>query len=203
MRSENLEENPKIKSIIETIEMVVKKINNQILFTKDYQEIGVNAPTWQTVSELLTRCWQEYCSKARLEPKNASLLGIRLKNNTNGVKIYADPLLERAIHNLIDNTIRHAKKLNGQQVDLIKLDYRVTENNDLIISYQDNGAGIRPENKERIFEYGVGKNTGLGLFLIKEILEITDIKIQETGEYGKGACFEIIVPPDKYRFEGH
>ncbi len=189
--------------MIETIEVVVKKINNQILFTKDYQEIGVNAPTWQTVSELLTKCWEEYYSKARLEPKNDSLLGIRLKNNTNGVQIYADPLLERAIHNLIDNTIRHAKKLNGQQVDLIKLDYRVMENNDLIISYQDNGAGIRPEYKEKIFDYGVGKNTGLGLFLIKEILEITDIKIQETGEYGEGACFEIIVPQGKYRFEGH
>lgn len=201
LRSEDLEKDSKIKSIISMFESTIEIINKQIRFTKNYQEIGVNAPTWQSVSEITKKCWEE-----NRKTLNSSLLAIELKNKTNGVQIYADPLLEKAINNLIDNTLRHAKKENGQKIDLISLDYRI-DNNNLIISYQDNGVGIKPEDKEEIFKYGVGKgvgrNTGLGLFLIKEILEITDIEIKEAGEYGKGACFEIIVPQGKYRFGGH
>jgi len=49
--------------------------------------------------------------------------------------------------------------------------------------------------KERIFRHGFGRHTGFGLFLVQEILAITGISIRETGEEGKGACFEITVPP--------
>ena len=52
--------------------------------------------------------------------------------------------------------------------------------------------------KERIFLKGVGKNTGYGLFLAREILGITEISIRETGTSGKGARFEILVPPGRY-----
>lgn len=45
-----------------------------------------------------------------------------------------------------------------------------------------------------IFESGFEKNTGLGLFLSGEILYICGLEIKETGEYGKGARFEVHVP---------
>ena len=48
--------------------------------------------------------------------------------------------------------------------------------------------------KEKIFDRGFGKNTGLGLTLSREILGITGITIKETGEHGIGARFEITVP---------
>jgi signal transduction histidine kinase len=69
----------------------------------------------------------------------------------------------------------------------------------LTILYEDNGVGITPEFKEKIFIRGFGKHTGLGLFLIREILSITGITIAETGEYGKGVRFAIRVPNDRYR----
>ncbi len=56
-----------------------------------------------------------------------------------------------------------------------------------------------PEDKERIFEWGFGKNTGLGLALSREILGITGITIHESGSPGKGAMFEITVPPGSFR----
>jgi signal transduction histidine kinase len=59
--------------------------------------------------------------------------------------------------------------------------------------------GIPVDEKEQIFERGSGKNTGMGLFLAREILTITGITIQETGEPGKGARFEMTVPKDAYR----
>jgi signal transduction histidine kinase len=63
-----------------------------------------------------------------------------------------------------------------------------------IIVCEDDGEGIPVEEKEKVFERGFGKNTGLGLFLSRENLDITGITIKETGEPGKGARFEIAVP---------
>jgi hypothetical protein len=45
----------------------------------------------------------------------------------------------------------------------------------------------------------VGKNTGYGLFLTVEILQITGLSITETGTPGTGARFEIMVPQGAYR----
>jgi signal transduction histidine kinase len=70
------------------------------------------------------------------------------------------------------------------------------------IIWEDNGKGIPAEEKERIFERGYGKNTGLGLFLVREILGITDITIAEAGTEGRGARFEMTVPHGAYH-AGH
>ena len=69
----------------------------------------------------------------------------------------------------------------------------------LIVLWEDDGAGIPVEEKERIFGQGYGKNTGLGLFLAREILSLTGIAITETGEPGRGARFEMKVPKGNYR----
>jgi signal transduction histidine kinase len=66
--------------------------------------------------------------------------------------------------------------------------------------YEDDGIGVQETDKDRIFEKGFGKNTGLGLFLSREILSITGLAMRETGISGKGARFEILVPNGKYRF---
>ena len=47
----------------------------------------------------------------------------------------------------------------------------------LLITVEDNGVGISAEDKKRLFERGFGHNTGLGLFLSREILAITGITI--------------------------
>ena len=56
--------------------------------------------------------------------------------------------------------------------------------------------------KEKIFERGLGKNTGTGMALSREIHDITGITIRETGEPGKGARFEMVVPKGAWRKAG-
>ncbi|MEI6842245.1 MAG: ATP-binding protein, partial [Methanomicrobiales archaeon] len=68
---------------------------------------------------------------------------------------------------------------------------------------KDDGDGVIAEEKEKIFERGFGKNTGLGLALSREILSITGITIRETGEPGKGARFEMVVPEGMWRLTGN
>ena len=47
-------------------------------------------------------------------------------------------------------------------------------NGNEIIVCEDDGGGIPLENKEKIFDRGFGKNTGLGLFLAREILSLPE-----------------------------
>ena len=61
----------------------------------------------------------------------------------------------------------------------------------MFIPLKDKGVGILPDEIEEIFEGG--KDTGLGLFLAREILIITDITIKETGEPGNGVWFKIFL----------
>ena len=58
---------------------------------------------------------------------------------------------------------------------------------------------IRDREKEKIFERGFGKNTGLGLALSREILSLSDITITENGDPSEGARFEIMVPKGMWR----
>lgn len=59
---------------------------------------------------------------------------------------------------------------------------------------------IPGEEKEAIFRWGVGKNTGQGLFLAREILAITGIELHETGTPGAGARFDMHLSDEAIRF---
>ncbi|GEM_PF-2698103 len=72
--------------------------------------------------------------------------------------------------------------------------YIKNRNGDHVAPCEDNGNGIFVEGKVKSFERGFGWNTGLALAISREILSITDKRINETGEFGKGARFEIGVP---------
>jgi signal transduction histidine kinase len=69
-----------------------------------------------------------------------------------------------------------------------------------VVRWEDDGVGVPDAEKKRIFERGFGKNTGLGLFLAREILDLTGISIRETGTFGSGARFEMIVPFGSFRY---
>jgi signal transduction histidine kinase len=119
---------------------------------------------------------------------------VQIQITFQNIEIYADPLLSKVFYNLLENSIRH-----GHHTSLVQ--FLVRENDEtLTIICQDNGGGIDPETKKHLFKRGYGKNTGYGLFLIREILAITGILIEETGEFGIGARFEIKVPKGAYRF---
>ncbi|MFA5294974.1 MAG: hypothetical protein WC382_05620 [Methanoregulaceae archaeon] len=63
--------------------------------------------------------------------------------------------------------------------------------------YEDDGVGVSMEDKTHIFKKGIGKHSGLGLFLRLEILAITGLTSRETGEPGRGPV-RIAVPKGAY-----
>ena len=174
---------PILLGYIQKEEQAADAILWQIEFTRDYQEIGTQAPKWQSLFNIIHSAIQKL-----------KLLKIDFKVNVGSVGIFADPLMEKVFYNVMENSLRH-----GDHVTHI--DYSVRETGDgLIITYCDDGVGITAENKKNLFQKGFGKHTGLGLFLSQEILSITGITITENGEPGKGVRFEILVPKGAFRF---
>ena len=149
-----------------------------IRFTREYEAIGAKAPVWQDCRTL-----------ADAAAKEVSPGKVVIKNNLPaGAEVFADSLIIKVFYNLTDNAVRY-----GEKITTIRFSAE-EHNGEHILVCEDDGVGIPAEEKEKIFNRGFGKNTGMGLFLSREILSITGISITETGEPGMGARFEISVP---------
>ncbi|PKL58113.1 MAG: hypothetical protein CVV34_04035, partial [Methanomicrobiales archaeon HGW-Methanomicrobiales-5] len=144
------------KKYLVKCEQVIDRILAQIFFARDYQTIGVESPQWQNISATIV--------KARLPQKISS---VTIDDRCSEIEIYADRLFEKVIYNLLDNAVRYA----GPQ-PAIRF-FLEEEPDRLVLVCEDNGPGVPQENKEKIFLRGFGKNSGLGLFLIRDILAMT------------------------------
>jgi signal transduction histidine kinase len=113
---------------------------------------------------------------------------IEVLNECKDLSVLADSLLGTLFYNLIDNTIRHGEKVNRIRI------HHKTSKDSLKLIYEDDGIGIPEDEKELIFKEGYGKNTGLGLYMIKKMCNVYGWTIQETGTLGKGAQFTMTVP---------
>ncbi|MDD1715409.1 MAG: ATP-binding protein, partial [Methanolinea sp.] len=162
---------------------LVGKIDSYLRFSREYQEIGSQQPIWQPLSEMISQAVNDV-------PHEDIWITVRIAP----VEVYSDPLAVKVFYNLLDNAVRHGGHLRKIGVSTEK-----QANGDLVVIFEDDGVGVGFEEKERIFGYGVGKNTGFGLTISREVLALTGSTIIETGIPGKGARFEVRFPPKAWR----
>jgi len=162
---------------------IIAKIQEQIEFTREYQDLGTKAAQWQDLHSVIARAAGQ-----------AGAGNMKVHNNVPAVEVFADPMLEKVFSNLISNALRYGKTITSITFtgDILDEVFRVV--------CEDDGAGIATEDKPRLFTRGFGKHTGFGLFLSREILSITGFTIAETSEPGHGARFEIRIPTGAWRF---
>ncbi len=161
---------PALVDYIIRIRNASARISNMIQFTKTYESIGVHSPAWQDCRTLVDAAAKEVP------------LGKIVVNNDlpASAEVFADPLIFKVFYNLMDNAVRYGGKTTT-------IRFMVQESGeDYILICEDDGVGVPVDEKETIFERAFGKNTGLGLFLSREILSITGITITENGDAGKG-----------------
>jgi PAS domain S-box-containing protein len=183
---QNKSSDPALEKYITRVMEAGNRIAEMIEFTREYDMIGVSSPVWQDCRTLVD-----------LAAKEAPLGQVLVKNDIPaGTIVYVDPLIAKVFYNLMDNAVRYGGKITTIQ-------FSVQESGDhRVILCKDDGEGVPADEKERIFDRGFGKNTGLGLALSREILDITGITIRETGEPGIGAQFEMTVPEGMWRVTG-
>ncbi|MDO9035382.1 MAG: PAS domain S-box protein [Methanoregula sp.] len=162
---------------------IIRTVTESLKFVNNYQNLGLKPPAWQNVEQSFL-----------FGISHLDLSRLSRKLDIEGLEIYADPLLENVFFTLAENVVLH-----GETATEISLWYHETPKG-LMLVFEDNGIGIPDDLKEKIFDRRYEEKRGMGLFLAREILSITGILMKETGEYEKGAKFEMLVPKSSYRF---
>ena len=119
-------------------------------------------------------------------------------------QIYADPdLFERAVGNLLDNALRFAPDRGSIQVAVSK------HSNDFEVAISDNGCGIAAEHLSRVFDRfyraessRTSDGAGLGLALVKSIVELHDGSATIQSEIGRGTTVRLTFPAVSQRDHG-
>ena len=108
--------------------------------------------------------------------------------------------MRRALENLLLNALKYTPE--GGKVKVLVI--RSSEEEAVEIIFKDNGIGIFPEDLPKIFEpFQRGRNAagekgiGLGLSLVKEVIDLHGAKILVQSEPQKGATFSIVLPVRK------
>ncbi|MDP4146288.1 MAG: sensor histidine kinase [Bacillota bacterium] len=112
--------------------------------------------------------------------------------------IACDPeIIERIMLNLLSNAVKFSKPGASILVDVHD------EEENVLISVKDTGIGIEKDKIDMIFERFVQvdksftrnhEGSGIGLSLVKSLVEILGGTITVESEYGKGSMFKILLP---------
>jgi heavy metal sensor kinase len=106
-----------------------------------------------------------------------------------------DSLLFRLVFNLAENAIKYTPAGGRIEVTLKQQDHSA------VLQVQDSGPGIAPDAQEHIFDRFYrgdpsreGSGTGLGLALVRAIVELHRGQIHLSSDLGKGSCFRVTLP---------
>lgn len=160
----------------------IDSLVNKITHIDDALNVRNRTPGWQHLAEAF---------KAASVGILPEIVCLQLSDDL--PEIFADPLLASACTNLLDNATRH-----GGGITTISISAE-PEGDAIAIFVEDDGVGIPPALKSRIFDPGYGKHLGYGLSFTRTILERTGLSIEECGEGGCGAKFKIRLPPGSFR----
>jgi len=176
VRSSSIDE--KMKRIMCAAEEATKNIVRFLEFQRGYEKMGELTPEWINA--------EKACLKGISSLSHGD---VSIKVNLEGLEIYSDRILEKVFYNLVDNSLKHGN--NVKKIDIF------FENGDgrLLMVCQDDGIGVPHDLKHVIFE----PKHAHGLRLVKDILALSGITIQENGMIDEGARFEMSVPRHSFR----
>ena len=181
------------KTIINESERLTKLINNILDFSKIESKKKEFHFQKTDLSQLTGKIVELY--QFHLEQKGFQLT-CKCEQNLPHVSIDRETV-ELAIINILDNAVKFSPKQKNISIRLEQ------ENDNLVFSIKDKGTGISPSEYKRIFEkfYRIEnsltsntRGSGLGLSLVKYIMESHQGKVRIESKPGKGSTFFLIFP---------
>ncbi len=172
----------KVKDYIDKAEKANKEGVDIIQKVRKLRKIGEEKEIDKIrISSMLDQVLSEY--KTQLK-KN----GIGLKVQTGDCLVKGGPLLKELFSNLVENSIKHSGCAE------MEIQSRI-EQDECIITVEDDGKGIPDNIKEKVFEKGYKSEdtggSGLGMFLAKQIVENYDGSIEVKDSKLGGAKFSV------------
>jgi PAS domain S-box-containing protein len=172
---------PEEISVLDKLQNTSGEIQGQIELAENYQKLGVQTPRWQNFSGVLLY------AISHLPP-----ISIRHQTNMDRLEILSDPLLEKGLMHLMEYLYAH-----GGITEPVQISHAETAGG-LTLMLQKAGTGVPVEQKASLFVWAPAKTSGPNLFFIREILDMTGIVIEETGDL-ETMRFVIRVPKGGYR----
>lgn len=125
-------------------------------------------------------------------------ISIEFDTNVEEHYIKCDPaMIEKIVLNLVSNAIKYTKNKGSIKV------YIILKNDTFEISFEDNGIGIPYKLKDKIFDRfsrvdsslkRVNEGSGIGLSIVKAMVEVHDGSISVNSIINKGSIFEVKLP---------
>ena len=193
-RVDNEEKKSEYYRIIQHESQRLHKTINNIL---DFSKIEAGRKTYDFVDGDMAEVIENVLSSYRYQIVNSGFdVQTNIEATMPSVSIDRDAMAQ-AISNLVDNAIKYSGEV--KQVSITTK----TQGSDLSIEIADRGIGIPRAEQSKIFDkfYRVGnglvhdvKGSGLGLSLVKHIIESHKGTISVESDVGKGSRFTILLP---------
>jgi signal transduction histidine kinase len=207
-----------ITNIRYTIQFYRKILENNFSQNKVFEIFDSILEETERMGQLVKRLSPITSSKSLVEEfdivdrinKSLKVYSMRLEHNrintlltpSISMLIKCDPIkFDQIFNNLILNSIdaieERNDKINPRFITIKILSFK----DNYQISFSDTGIGIPLKHRGRMFEpffstKPPGKGTGLGLFIVWNIIKIFGGKIALDSNYNNGACFVITIPKD-------
>ncbi|OPY37197.1 MAG: sensory histidine kinase AtoS [Methanoregula sp. PtaU1.Bin051] len=175
-------EDEKLRRYLTIEHEATEKMRRIFAYSKVFQLTGTEPPRWQRLDGIVHMACDE-----------ADLKSVSVRQGAGPVSLFTEPQIYKVFSYLFDNAVRH-----GKTTTEIRLTINPGPENAVLV-VEDNGSGIPGTSREKIFDHGFGKYTGWGLFVARYIVEANGMTIRETGQPGKGARFEIVIPNERIR----
>ncbi|MBS1487887.1 MAG: HAMP domain-containing histidine kinase [Bacteroidetes bacterium] len=184
------------QEIITYLNLINDRIKKQDAFIRDIIDYARNARTELNSEHVILKEVINEIISQLMFIKEAEKIDIQVMV-TDELSILADKVrLSSVLSNLLSNAIKYQDPAKAERY--IKISAEQTSSQ-LILKIEDNGIGISPEYHEKIFQMFFrasenSKGSGIGLFIVKEMLAKMNGSISVESALQKGSCFTVRLP---------
>ena len=206
-----------LKSASELLDKTTKKVESEKLLTiinhdverierliTDYSQMLKDEATWSrermskiNLIEIINNVAEDFRQDLKNQNKKIDIVIKKKNTSENGYYILGiENRLEQVVANLLDNSISFSEENN-------KIEINIEENlNNIAILIKDEGPGFSETSPQKIFKRfysnrpkSFGKHSGLGLNIVKNIVELHSGTISASNRVKKrGAQVEVLLP---------
>lgn len=196
LHDEVISDKNEVKQTLELINAKSSQLENMIDTLINYTKLNNSELRDTLTSESITDIIKDFAKESDITGtifKRKIVTNIELTQN---IEIPLNKqLVQRVFENLFSNAIRYTN-----ENDIIAINSFIKDNK-IIVEIKDEGSGIQEEDLAHIFDlFYRGTNSrreegmGIGLSVVKNIIEIHDWNISVSSKINEGSCFTITIP---------